>query len=173
MKRYTVKKGRHWSLPFTFKSIKNPEIVTWKVIVDSGAIYILDGNDQLDWNKALGVKKNYFKPQEYSFMLGHRWNPDSLRHEFTPYIHIPGEPIVSFKNKDFWFDTEIDAEFMLEIIIKPTFVRYLARSSNGEISDFIHHFDTESSGRWWHINTWFGGNRKAPKDYSILKRFFK
>jgi hypothetical protein len=172
---YCVKKGRHWSWPFIFRSTNNPKELVWRVYLDKQSTYDLLTNDQKDWNKLLGIKRYFFKPRRFSIMLAHRWNIDEKRHEFSPYVHLPDQDSpISYKNDDFWFALPEECEFLIEIRIFKSAIEFSVEVISHEINPFevnswslqIHE---STFGKWWEINTWFGGNRKAPSNYSIWK----
>lgn len=172
LNKYTVKEGRHWSWPLSVSSIKNPREIAWEVLIDESAIYDLKSNDQYDWNKLLGIKRNFFRPREHSFMLAHRWNTEMLQHEFSPYIHLPGQSQpISFTNKDHWFSTPEKCNFVVEITIRPTRVEFKIEglSHTLDVPMFEQTLINSTQGRWWEISTWFGGNMKAPSNYSVWK----
>jgi hypothetical protein len=165
----TVFKGLHFSLPPIIRPIKFKQrsTITWVVKVDEQATYNLNSPDQLDWNKLLGVKKKYFNSHYMSAMLAHRWNPNTNRHEFAPYIHDPTFGITKFINEDYWFDTPIKAEFEVRLLFIYNTI-YFSVDVEG-VSVAACSFSEDIEGLWWEINLWFGGNKKAPSKYSIKK----
>ena len=59
---YTVYKGTHFSVPPQYFDTKKG--ISGNITITDKMEYVLNGEDQFDFNKLVGLKFNYFKPME-------------------------------------------------------------------------------------------------------------
>jgi hypothetical protein len=186
MKR-TVKKGRHWSLP-TIKRVSNPTFTVraehpdmWKYLIDKSDVpggnvsATIDGKlttvnrDQYDWNKLIGIKKNFFSPRKNSTMIGWRYNPITDCVEFVPYWHDENGG-AHFDYKVFRVPfSSIEAHISINIGISHSVwsVNPQVDIRCGESSRQWLLPQNAYMGKGWLIANRFGGQQKAPKDITF------
>lgn len=156
----TIKKGRHWSFPILRKV--NPSFATFVVRTDSYKDweYFIDGADQFDFNKLIGAKRKLFQPQRNSMMIGWRYNPALLSVEFLPYYHL--------NNGEARFCEHNTLRVPLRHMNKSVRVVFRGDSVSVAVGTFSKEWDTPdviSRPKAWVIAPWFGGQKKAPKDF--------
>ena len=171
MTRYTISEGRHYSFPRIFKSRNKPERVSWRIIFEESCIYDLGDGDQKDWNKLCGLFFNTLNTLDNTVMVGWRYNLKTGRMELNAYYHVD-------KSREFTkplLDVALGEPFQVDILVDYDEKNYsvvLNRLSDGKQvrdSKAFFHDDTNCL----EINTYFGGNREAPKDLSILKGYIE
>lgn len=167
---YTISQGQHFCFPRIFKSRNKPERVSWLIRFDQNCNYDLKDNDQKDWNKLCGLFFNLFNPRENTVMIGWRWNLKTEKMELCAYYHVDG----SREFTKSLLEVSLEETFTVEILVDYNAKEYaviLQRSSDGRrVEDrkaFRH--DNETC---WEVNTYFGGNRTAPQDVTILKGYY-
>jgi hypothetical protein len=173
--KQTVFKHLHASFPPIFKihNFKHTKAITWEVTTDYRAVYQLhDPVDQLDWNKVLGIKKEYFNSHYHSIMLAHRWNSDAFQHEWAYYIHDPKHGIIKPPENTLFF-TSPSSTIYFSIHFWNTHKCVINIADGNNTEQFIYESSAPLAGRWWETNLWFGGNRRAPSNYSITKKRIK
>ena len=167
---WTVKRGRHKFWPSKGLGLpkvrQRPTIFYYNVNLSESAIYLLDGNDQLDWNKGAGVSFNLFTNHKNSWMWAWRYNPETNKFEVTYYIHDGNE---IYKG---------DTEFV-EVDPGQDFVVMMSKHDNTyhcaiQVGNIIKHLCVKYKGKHKRlgreINPWFGGNRKAPNKISFYMK---
>jgi hypothetical protein len=87
MKKYTIKKGKHYSLNFP-KLFWNKEKMKITFKFDSSAIYNIPGDDMKDWNKLFGFSRGLH--HKNSVRLAWRWNNEISKIEITEYYYTNG-----------------------------------------------------------------------------------
>jgi hypothetical protein len=177
--KQTVFKGLHFSLLPIFKAhnIKGDKALHWKISVDDKAIYDLDDPvDHLDWNKVLGIKKEYFNPHYHSIMLAHRWNPFTSKHEWAYYIHDPKHGIIKPPEGEVFYTSEHTSTLTFNLYFSKydkSRCYFYIYTEDKIYNSFVYESSAPLAGRWWETNLWFGGNRRAPSNYSITKKRIK
>ncbi len=172
-----ILKGFHFSfLPI----IKRVERLSYEVTFDKSAMYDLGSFDQFDWNKLIGVKANYFSPRKNSLMVGWRWNITKQCIQLTDYRHdsegtalYNDNGILDIPLKDISkpFKIEIYEGFIEEEkhgAVIGICLRIIANNSKTKVERKFFDLPTLlKSSKWWVINSWFGGNRRAPQTIKI------
>ena len=165
-KERTVYKGHHWSFPFTIHRVGgNGHTFYVKAEDPQMWSYVLNGEDQKDWNKLVGLKKNFFQPKKNSIMVGWRFDPHTQEVQFTPYWHD------SKGNAYYWDDNKcasIDYNIFLEsnpvviIHINKVSISVSILDSLNTYHSVIPH-EANVSYKNWLITHWFGGTSPSPK----------
>lgn len=161
-----VKKGKHASKPRVFRKVK--ERLAFKITFPEECIYHIAGENQKDWNKALGIKERYIKPHLRTLMIAWRYAPITKDIEVIPYQHdkilFPDSPLnrrfhnihllrVSIGETLEGF-IEVEEDFWRLIIRNETII--LPKSGSGIKGYIIRHY--------------FGGDSEAPND--VILEFY-
>ena len=169
---YEVKKGKHsfrsgLCLP---KIRKRPSILTYEVILSGSAIYVLDNEDQLDWNKGGGYSFDLFTNHKNSFMWAWRYNIEKAVFEVTHYVH-DGDKI--HKGDNSFLSVPAGQKFIIDVTIQKDKYLFWMQSGNNLVENVVYH-NSKQGNIVREINPWFGGNRPAPTDLSFwMKKFVK
>lgn len=193
MKKFKIKKGRHYSTPLLvnatryLSSTKTKDVQSYVFMLDDSCEYCKNnelGGDCKDWNKLLGMS---FSPRwnarKNSVMLAWRHTSGGGL-EVQPYLHnSEGKAIY----KDFRpLQIKKDIYYLVKILTHRIVVQELlswasVNRRTGELSSYpsieningdridwnINNLEVKESKRFRQINTWFGGNRKAPQNITI------
>lgn len=152
-----VKKGRHWAWPIRFAATKSG--FYWTIRTNSSMIYLIDGEDQWDYNKLVGIKLQYFKPMEDTMMLGWRFSPKTGLLEFAPYQHTNGERIIG----DVIYSCKAGEIFDVKISFSGDL--WSLQINNETPIQSLYESRKDKIG--YEILNWFGGNKEAPHDISF------
>lgn len=163
--QYTIHKGTHAAKPCFLRIKRKPHAVRWRASFVQPE-YALGDADQLDWNKLFGLSFHLFTNHENSWMMGWRWNEQERVIELNEYMHRNGKTeystviatcsagqtidcqmLIDYKRDKIWCTIHIDGQEVYSMVRQYTRLRKWTRE----------------------INTWFGGNRKAPNDILLWK----
>lgn len=158
----TVKAGRH---DFDFDGLTG--IRTGKrlrvYVRFTDTKYHLPDGDQWDWNKGAGLMTS-IHPHIGSALLGWRWNPSTGFFEAGYYVHNDDRSTVHM-GADFAIAVKPDEEWWYEIYDDgDNWWYHFSNSREYRIPKSTNPNLYKVSG-WW-----FGGNRAAPNDLSLLWR---
>ena len=171
MKTIKFKKGEHLSNQLTGIRLADA-ILRFEVMFTEDSKYILEGEDQLDWNKLYGMSYG-FLPLVKSYMMHHnssrfgcRYNPKINCYEVTPYYYINGvrhypENVIGVLslNKTYIFKiTAWSDEVTYSVTDKETGKCVLCFESEEKVNKYYGFI----------APAYFGGNMPAPKDVSYL-----
>lgn len=146
----------------TFNSIppkfRFGKVFCWDYYFDLKGAENYNDIKNLDWCKLIGVKKNYFYPQNGSAMVGFRYNSNNYRWEFNYYWHkdngeaIYTQPLISTDGK-LYVRIEKDKWGNL----------YFNMASDDDVTNPYNRtaqkvFNNFSQGNIYLINTWWGGD---------------
>ncbi len=151
-----ILKGTHFSFPSFFRSART---VNWVYELSINSSYDLKSEDQLDWNKLIGVKQNYLDPMKNSVMLAWRWNVEKQVNELAWYWHTDYER--------HW------SEVIAEVKLKEKFTLIMKTTNREVIFNLVTKNKSSqkilsySNSIWYLINSWFGGNRTASQTINI------
>ena len=123
----------------------------WEIVFDESCKYNLLSEDQWDWNKLVGVKKN-INPRKSSARWVWRWNLDQQAIEIGAYI----ENNYVFEYKTMMF-LQINKKAMLYLSLTDT--ECLFQIDNGVVEIFPINV---KSALLFKSFPYFGGNRSAP-----------
>lgn len=154
MKFYCLK-NMHWFLPIIPKIYWNKKIYKWTVLFDESCKYKLPNNDQLDWNKLVGVSTS-FNPRKNSIRFGWRYNPTTSTLEVASYC----EQNKIFKTQ-YMGDIKPNIPIELTIILQP----YCSILKVNDVSHTVPNIITNTI--TIKTNPYFGGNQKSPKFMSL------
>lgn len=150
-----IEEGNNFCTPITYRSGKS---IDWSYEFDlKKAKYcftLLEDDEEIDWNKLIGVKKNYFVSDKNSFMVGFRSDGDSLE-----YCH-------------YWNDAT--GAFFYEVvpIVNETVRVDFYQASDSlyvDISGYTKAYYMPEDETLYYINTFFGGNHTAPSDLYFIR----
>jgi len=166
MKTYTVKKGKHDFRPVDSLRPANPctKEIRYKVTFTESCKYTLPGEDQRDWNKGGGVSFSLFSNTRNAVMWAWRWRPEIQRIELCAYWHRDGVAHYAETENDFPFACNPGEEITISIRKAggDWFVDF--RAADG----FFQKPTTAKGSPLRVIGLWFGGNRPAPQEMSII-----
>ena len=122
-----------------------------------GCDYLLDEEDQQDWNKLIGITYS-INPTHKTVMVGWRWNPEIEKIELNAYYHVN-------KGRDFTeplMTVDLDQRVTGRIdILKNDYKIHFSKKVPGEpgLKYVEHSFPHKRNPRWIGrmINPWFGG----------------
>ena len=164
----THKKGKHHSNPRRLKIGKMNGLIG-QFVMSRTAAYTLEGNDQDDWNKLIGISFHLLTSHKNSVMIGWRYCPDLDDFEFCAYWHKNGER--GFTNT--LLSVKPNEPFFGNIIMKGSRATVSLRAKDNS-GTFSIDFDKPNKCRRL-ITPWFGGNNAAPgtitfqQDIKIVK----
>jgi hypothetical protein len=171
MKRITIKKGKHLSNQLTGFHLMNTGL-KFEVMFTEDSKYLLEGEDQYDWNKLYGCSWGFF-PLVKSYMMhynssrfGCRYNLELNSYEVTPYYYINGK---RHFHKNVIGVLDLNKVYTFEII--PWFDKVVYNVIEKETGNSILHFESMENINIYHgfiAPGYFGGNKTAPKDVSYL-----
>jgi hypothetical protein len=171
MRKITIKKGRHLSNQLTGIHLMSTG-VRFEVMFTEESKYILEGEDQYDWNKLYGISHGFF-PLVKSYMMhynssrfGWRYNTDFNCYEVTPYYYINGERY--FHNNVIGV---LDPNRVYICEITPWYDKVVYSITDKESGASILNFESPEKITSYHgfiAPAYFGGNMPAPKDVSYL-----
>ena len=157
-------KGFHFSWP---PYIERVEELNYEITFNESCIYDHGDIDQWDWNKLIGVKKNFFSPRKNSFMVGWRWNKEKDRLELTNYSHDEnGEVFFNDKGIFYISRSELKDPVVISLeILNYKWVRLVMQSKNHKSDDLFQRGIKSYKG--WLIRNWYGGTKAAPHKITI------
>lgn len=161
----TVFKGFHFSWP---PYIERVEELNYEITFNESCIYDHGDIDQWDWNKLIGVKKNFFSPRKNSFMVGWRWNLEKDRLELTLYKHDKdGKATYDDKGIFYISRKELKDPIYIDFRFNQSEILFSINSKNYNMSD--QHISTTAAffNKGWLIKNWFGGTKTAPHKITI------
>lgn len=164
--KYRVKKDKHDFKPDKLKVFWKPKNLHFNVTFNEGCDYIIEGEDQYDWNKLTGVTYS-INPSKKTAMIGWRFNPTIQKIELCAYYHINGgrqfsEPLLECKLGELVVgDIQITKD-KYKVTLMNTHDQKTGRHS------IDHKGNPRCISRM--INPWFGGTSKAPNEMSLELR---
>lgn len=146
---YTIFKGWHFSFPWIPRIYWNKDDYNWNVIFTNSCKYDHGTNDQLDWNKLVGIS-NHLNPRKDSLRIVWRYNKETDLFEIALYTE---------KNKEFTAVeiASIKANEKLTINLK-CYVTYALV----EVKDKLFMASFQKEPLTLRLNPYFGGNLPAP-----------
>lgn len=171
MKKFTVKKGKHsfksWNLLervaryFPIFNYTSKEF-TWECQFEESCRYLLEGNEQDDWNKGGGLTSAFTSNREDSLMWAWRYIPSVDYIEIAFYINKSDK---SFEFESLGF-VQIGQKFTLKYSFNDEdemFIDFSALSNTIEVTELYRKVSIIKA-RW--IPLWFGGSNSAPNTMS-------
>ncbi len=162
-----VFKGFHFSWP---PYIERVESLNYEITFNESCIYDHGDIDQWDWNKLIGVKKNFFSPRKNSFMVGWRWNKEKDRLELTSYSHYEtGKANYNDRGIFYINRKELKDSINIKITLLNKWIRLEISSKHYKIDELVRVTieDKNSFNKGWLIKNWFGGTKSAPHKITI------
>lgn len=163
---FRIPRGRHRARPFRFGFWWRRNSFAWVVKFDDSCWYELQGPDQLDTNKLIGIG---YLPGHHidSARFGWRYDIAKGQVEILAYCYVKGQRII----QSVCF-CEVGKEYVLQLKILSNSY-YLAAHQRGRASSigstFVNHYHHKRFK--YRLGVFFGGNQVAPHDISIeLKR---
>lgn len=160
---YTFKEGNHYSTPLATRFMLNGANLTGEAYFTQFSIYNLEDEDQLDWNKLVGLKLDYNPVPNHSAMVAWRYNDKTKYFEVSPY----------FNNNGLILPTQ-------KIVLKPYEVFQWSVQLNGDEARVSVKYKTQEITKYQKlkkqklytsVSPWFGGNRAAPHEVSLFLKF--
>jgi len=182
MKKFTIKKGNHFSTPRTFKLLTGPnnKEYQWIVALDDSCVYSFKDLDkgtiaenQWDWNKLVGLSLFDFIPNDKnSIRVGWRYNPTTQKIELGAYQHLDGKTHTSDP-----FIFSINPKDLVRIGITVFTDKWVVSISNIDTKegyDFTFNLNKARHFNFAYENQfYFGGQEVAPHDMHITKLLTK
>lgn len=150
MSNTIILKGFHNSIPPKFRYSKQVDWV-YEVSIDSHSP--IEGENQLDWNKLIGVKKEYFSPMSDSLMIA--WRDIQSGKEISFYKHINNK----VERNSPLFVAQTGEKLLIKFKQVGSFIHCFLI-----YKDFVYTDKVEFNGGYL-INTWFGGQSTSPINY--------
>jgi len=167
-KTVQIKKGKHFvNLKNRRMKIRNkPTSVSWNYVFQENCNYDLGDVDQKDWNKLTGLYFNLFNTRAETVMVGWRYNIPNDEIELAAYYHVNSgrdftKPLLKVKRGE-------EVSVSIEVDYKNKAYTVRLKSKNGQAQNRKKFFHNRT--RCGQINFYFGGNRTAPQDISILMK---
>jgi hypothetical protein len=178
---FHINKGRHRARPFRFGIWWNRKAFARKVVFANNCRYELPGDDQLDTNKIFGVgylawprimyKKRWWTfnrtlvPMHriYSARFGWRYLPQSGKMELLAYCYDKGKRIVEGVAP-----CDVGQLYRLHLNITANEYRFTVIDSHGKILGQTIIAKRHGKKLQYRLGLFFGGNRTAPQQMTIL-----
>ena len=181
-----IKKGAHASKPYHLRIRRSPQDFHFMVTFQDGMYHLLHQGktdpDQYDWNKLLGMSFNLFTNHENSWMIGWRYNILNKTIELNRYWHSAGkmyhdrEPFAAIDPKLGGLSGSMYLDYKNKRVFGQvqTWKRFdsSAKQESKHVDLQTHNieFVLDDMRPWTReINTWFGGNEKAPRTIKLFK----
>jgi len=172
-----ILKGFHLAKnDFTYPMVHSG-LMNKKVTFTDSCRYILDNEDQKDWNKLFGFSFGFFPlfkqymQHQNSFRIGWRYNPESDKIEITPYYYIDGKRHFNTDPKDI-ISLNLNECYIITICVDVAGGYIKARHSNKTfITDvfFVPFYNTNVYKPYgFKAPLYFGGTDKTPQDIEII-----
>lgn len=147
--KYIIPKGWHFSLPWIPKIHWNKDEYTWNITLNNSCKYDHGTDDQLDWNKLVGIS-NTLNPRIDSLRIVWRYNKETDFFEIGLYTE---------KNKEFTAVqiASIKADETLKINLKCYYTYALV-----EVKDKLFMANFQKEYVTIGLRPYFGGNMPAP-----------
>lgn len=166
MKEITIKKNRHfvrWK-DRIFKFRKAPQKVTWNYMFNENCKYKHADQDQFDWNKLTGLFYKWHNTRAETVMVGWRYNIPEDKIELNAYYHINKAriftPVLLKINRGDLVRISIEIDYD-----QKQYTVFL--NSNNKTAKHVQSF-THNNRTCQQINFYFGGQKKAPHNISVL-----
>ena len=182
MKKFTIKKGNHFSTPRTFKLLTGPnnKEYQWVVALDDSCVYSFKDLDkgtvaenQWDWNKLVGLSLFDFIPNDKnSIRVGWRYNPTTQKIELGAYMHLDSKIIFSDP-----ITLNIEPNELVRVSIKTYTDKWVVNIIS--LDSKVEMTYTQTLNKAKHFNFayenqfYFGGQEVAPHDMHITKLLTK
>ena len=161
-----------FSLPPYIERVKDK--LEYKITFNESCIYDHGDIDQWDWNKLIGVKKNFFSPRKNSFMVGWRWNKEKDRLELTNYSHdVNGKAFYNDRGIFYISREELKDPIIVKLDLIKQMLKLTIKSKHFAYgAEFREQLFKNSVGIiGWVIRDWFGGTKLTP--HKMTKEFIK
>lgn len=175
MKTYKIKKGDHYCSPKIFKIIPlpNKREFSWLVNIDDRLVYDVDGEDQNDISKLLGISLFDFVPNDKnSIRLGYSYNKVTKKIHLYPYFHVNGK--INFQSVyPFPQITPTKEGVLYKVTINVYTDSWEIILINDRTKEFVSQTMKLTNPKRFNFayenNFYFGGNKTAPKDLFLEK----
>ena len=152
--KYYCPKNFHFFLPFIPIVYIGKDEYKWKAVFSNSCKYDHGNDDQLDWNKLVGVS-NTLNPRKDSIRFVWRYNKKSDLFEIGVYLE---------KDKKFVVTQicEVKCDESIELSLK-CYKTYCLVETNKK----IQMFDFKKKHISFRLNPYFGGNLPAPHPMNL------
>lgn len=166
MRKYEVKKGKHDFNPTTWPTFhRDVRGFSLTVLSNETCRYIIDGVDQMDWNKLFGLSYSWTSNKYNTVYTAFRYDPISGMFEVAGYLNDRG----GMK----WtkaVQVPIGEAVTIHAHFLPDQIDYHFHVGTKHIIHSIPvSFDRSGIGR--KVGMWFGGNQKSPKTFHLHSTF--
>ena len=158
MRRYDVKEGKHDFSPITWPTFhRNVNGFTVTVVTNETNRYIIEGEDQWDWNKLFGLSYTWTSNKHNTVYTAFRYNPLTGNFEVAGYLNDRGGKAWTTA-----VPVPIGGSAIIHARFLPDRIEYEFRVGT---RTFIHSlpvsFSRKGIGR--KVGMWFGGTQPSPK----------
>lgn len=150
---YTIYKGWNFSMPLIPRFYIKKNKFKWFARLDNSCKYWI-GEDQLDWNKLVGVS-NYLNPRKESIRFV--WRYDKKKDVFEIGVYKEIDKV--FKSYSIC-TVKSNQIIELRLLFSRNFVKASVNGYSLTLPFLINNFA-------WRLNPYFGGNRTSPHDIKI------
>lgn len=155
---------------------KNTDYFSYRYMLTEQTKYDVKTNDQKDWLKLHGVTFGWLNSNDYTAMIGFRYNTTNDNFELNAYYHVGNtepdrtftKPLCTVKAGE-QFDVDLRIDYTAKTY-NWSIWKKIVHTSEGKpdrttwekIGEHTQQFQ-HSKRRPRMVSTWFGGNLKAPK----------
>lgn len=162
MKKYKIKKGRHYPIGFHFRKYNGGDLVIFGKF-DITCWHYPEDIPASGKNKLTGITFGFKGIHENSIRIA--WQPDSLTNQINLYAYYYNNGL---RTIDFIASTKVNQEFMIRVI-------FYKDSFKIKHNDFEkkYLFDFPKTPIKYFNFPYFGGDSKAPWDMKIFMKIQK
>ena len=164
-KKHIIYKGFHRPWPFKIVGLTKEEahIIKRSFMFTDSCKYLLDENDQLDWNKLYGVSFGLFGIHKNSARFVWRYNPKINKIQIGAYWYLDG-----YRNWWLLCSVEPDKLINFKITILYDSVVFTVLDDLVPIAKYVLYTpETLLKKNKYRCGIYFGGNKKAPQKIEI------
>lgn len=169
MKKHTIYKYCHRPFPFKIVGLNREEgnMIIRSFIFTDSCKYLLDENDQLDWNKLYGVSFGLFGIHKNSVRFVWRYNPKINKIQIGAYWYLDG-----YRNWYLLCSVELNQLINFKITFLKDSVVFTVLDDLVPIAKYQLYIDEKTLTKdKYQCGIYFGGNRRAPKNITIVEKY--
>jgi len=163
LKKYTIKKGSHYS-GFHLSPFYDKNIAKYEVVFSKSCIYDLQNQDQYDVNKLFGLSYGYHHIDSVRF----GWRADGDKIEISAYCYRDGERLIKEM-----CHIDIDKPYLFEIKNIGSYYELELKDESSGFFSYARIAKPAIIKLGYRLFPYFGGNQIAPHEMEILMRKIK
>ena len=180
-KSYKLKnfKGVSFSLPPLIRRMSSEDQIHFKITFNESYIYDFGDTDflnleQLDFNKLIGFKLNFFKPMKNSIMIGSRYYDNQLQlsyytHDSNGNNYFSEIPLITLSEDDLKTKKSVNIlfDFKEGLIKLKTDNQHNIFNIKSHVPEMENTLLQMNSKKLWLITHWFGGTQRPPQKITL------